>query len=302
MPVLYGVMVLILLLAAAFLAFSQSRTAGREQRLIEQRLGGEPLTRPGSRRVSDLVERMSGSGLGKRLHLRDEEVRVLLNQAGWSGSTPRSVYLMSLIFCPVLLMGVVVIYQAMPGTTTSSPVVPLLFAAGIGFLLPKRVLAYFAEKRRLRLAEEVILFIQLIRILFDSGLTVEQSLRVVCREGLSIVPVLSSELGSVLTHTDSGLDLADELDQLSRRLQVSELTDCCNVLRQMVRLGGSARSSLLTLKQLFEDRRLTGLQEKVSKLSAKMSLVMMLLLFPALLIILAGPGFLAITKAMGGMG
>ncbi|OWP50176.1 MULTISPECIES: type II secretion system F family protein [Pseudomonas] len=302
MPVLYGLMVLMLVLAATLLAFSQSRMAGREQRLIEQRLGGEPLARPGSSRVSDLVERVSGSGLGKRLHLRDEEVRVLLNQAGWSGGTPRSLYLMSLIFCPVLLMGIVLIYQAMPGTAASSPVIPLLFAAGIGFLLPKRVLAYFAEKRRLRLAGEVILFIQLIRILFDSGLTVEQSLRVVCREGPSIVPVLSSELENVLAHTDNGLDLADELDQLSRRLLVSELTDCCNVLRQMVRQGGSARSSLLTLKQLFEDRRLTGLQEKVSKLSAKMSLVMMLLLFPALLIILAGPGFLAITKAMGGIG
>ncbi len=148
----------------------------------------------------------------------------------------------------------------------------------------------------------MILFIQLIRILFDSGLTVEQSLRVVCREGRNIVPVLASELETVLAHTDSGLELAEELEQLSRRLMVGELTDCCNVLRQMVRQGGSARSSLLTLKQLFEDRRLTALQEKVSKLSAKMSLVMMVLLFPALLIILAGPGFLAITKAMGGMG
>jgi tight adherence protein C len=302
MPVLYGLMVLILLLAAVLLALSQSRAAGREQRLIAQRLGGEALVRPGGRRLSDLAERMSGSGLGKRLHLRDEEVRVLLNQAGWSGGTPRSIYLLALIFCPVLLMGMVVIYQAMLGAAASSPVVPLLFAAGIGFLLPKRILAYFAERRRLRLAEEVILFIQLIRILFDSGLTVEQSLRVVCREGLNIVPILSSELDNVLAHTDSGLDLAEELEQLSRRLVVSELTDCCNVLRQMVRQGGSARTSLLTLKQLFEDRRLTGLQEKVSKMSAKMSLVMMTLLFPALLIILAGPGFLAITKALGRMG
>lgn len=301
MPLMYGLMALILLLAAILLMLSQSRAAGREQRLIEQRLGGQALPRAGSR-LAGFVDRLGGSGLGKRLHLRDEEVRVLLHQAGWGGSTPRSVYLLSLIGCPFLLMGIVIVYLAMPGNAGTSPVVPLLFAAGIGFLLPKRVLAYFAEKRRLRLAGEVILFIQLIRILFDSGLTVEQSLRVVCREGQSIVPVLAAELETVLGHTDSGLDLAEELEQLSRRLVVSELTDCCNVLRQMVRQGGSARSSLQTLKQLFEDRRLTALQEKVSKLSAKMSLVMMVLLFPALLIILAGPGFLAITKAMGGMG
>ena len=44
------------------------------------------------------------------------------------------------------------------------------------------------------------------------------------------------------------------------------------------------------LKQLIDDRRLTRLQEYISKLSAKMSVVMMVFLFPALLIVLAGPG------------
>jgi len=302
MPVTYLLMAAILALAAVILALAQSRAAGREQRLIEQRLGNASLPRPGSRRVSEVLDRVGGSGVGRRLKLRDEEVRLLLQQAGWGGNTPRSLYLMSVVTCPLLLMGAVLIYLALPGHADTSPLLPLAFAGGVGFLLPKRVLAYFAEKRRSRLAGEVILFIQLIRILFDSGLTVEQSLRVVCKEGRLIVPVLVDELDGVLAHADSGLDLGEELEQLSRRLAVDELTDSCNVLRQMVRQGGSARSSLQTLKQLFEDRRLTALQEKVSKLSAKMSLVMILLLFPALLIILAGPGFLAITKALGSMG
>ena len=101
---------------------------------------------------------------------------------------------------------------------------------------------------------------------------------------------------------NNGIDLAEELEALARRLQVDPLNDCCGVLRQMLRQGGSARSTLLTLKQLFEDRRLTTLQERIGKLSAKMSLVMMVLLFPALLIVLAGPGVIAITKALGGLG
>jgi tight adherence protein C len=302
MPITYLILAVILALAAIILVLSQSRAADREQRLIEQRLGSTPLPRSGGRRMADMLDRVGGSGLGQRVQLRDEEVRLLLQQAGWGGNTPRSLYLLAVVLCPLLFMAGVLIVLAMPGHADTSPLLPLAFAGGIGFLLPKRVLAHFAGKRRDRLAGEVILFIQLIRILFDSGLTVEQSLRVVCREGRNIVPVLAAELDGVLAHADSGLDLAEELEKLSKRLRVAELTDCCNVLRQMVRQGGSARASLLTLKQLFEDRRLTSLQEKVSKLSAKMSLVMMLLLFPALLIILAGPGFLAITKALGSMG
>lgn len=61
-------------------------------------------------------------------------------------------------------------------------------------------------------------------------------------------------------------------------------------------------SSLLSLKELIDDRRMTTLQERVSKMSAKMSIVMMVFLFPALLIILAGPGFIAIIQALGDMG
>jgi len=56
--------------------------------------------------------------------------------------------------------------------------------------------------------------------------------------------------------------------------------------------------SLLALKQLLDDRRLTRLQEYISKMSAKMSVVMMVFLFPALLIVLGGPAMIAISRAL----
>jgi tight adherence protein C len=71
------------------------------------------------------------------------------------------------------------------------------------------------------------------------------------------------------------------------------------ILQQLLYQGGGAMKSLLSLKQLLDDRRLTRLQEYISKMSAKMSVVMMLFLFPALLIVLAGPGFTALAKALG---
>lgn len=297
----YGVLAVLLLLAGLALMVSQSRAANLEQRLIERRLGSVregagDVGRVGTR----LLERVSASSFGRRLRLRDMEVQQLLAQSGWNGSLPRGFYQTLQVSTPLLFAALVVLVGVVRGLAPDQLAMPLLFAAGIGFLLPKRVLGYIADKRCRRLKDEVILFIQLIRILFDSGLSVEQTLRVVQAEGRSIVPVLAEELQVVLGHADSGLDLAEELDGISRRLQVGELTDCCGVLRQMLRQGGSARASLLTLKELFEDRRLTSLQEKISKLSAKMSLVMMVLLFPALLIVLAGPGFLAIGKALGG--
>ena len=55
--------------------------------------------------------------------------------------------------------------------------------------------------------------------------------------------------------------------------------------------------SLQSLKELLDDRRLTRMEEYISKMSAKMSVVMMTFLFPALLIVLGGPSFLAMARA-----
>ena len=293
---------LLMAVGGALLLLLQALNGSREQRLISRRLGA--LAYPGgwTRWLAGMTERMDDSFWVRRLQLMDSEARQLLQQAGWHESRYRTLYLISVFLTPLLFVLLVLLVKLLRAESEASYAVPLLFAAGIGFLLPKQVLKHFAKARRALIADEMILFVQLIRILFDAGLTVEQTLRVVCLEGRGITPQLARELDLALTRADNGIDLAEELDALARRLQVDPLNDCCGVLRQMLRQGGSARSTLLTLKQLFEDRRLTTLQERIGKLSAKMSLVMMVLLFPALLIVLAGPGVIAITKALGGLG
>ena len=121
-------------------------------------------------------------------------------------------------------------------------------------------------------------------------------------EGRHILPELSFELRWVFGRVDAGLELALELREMAALLEVDDLTDCVSILDQLLRQGGGAMASLMSLKILLDDRRMTSLQEKVSKLSAKMSAVMVAFLFPALLIVLAGPGFVAIFKALGEIG
>jgi tight adherence protein C len=174
-----------------------------------------------------------------------------------------------------------------------------VLATCIGYLLPKRLLAAAAQRRQKQLASEISTFIPLLRILFESGMAVEQSLRVLSNEGKQLLPALTHELRLVLARVDSGLELGEELNKATRLLAVDEFTDTCVILEQLIHQGGGAMKSLLTLKQLLDDRRLTRLQEYISKLSAKMSVVMMLFLFPALLIVLAGPGFTALSHVFG---
>ena len=169
----------------------------------------------------------------------------------------------------------------------------------MGYLIPKRMLAYVAKKRQQEVAVEVSTFIPLLRILFESGMAVEQALRVLSQEGRQLLPVLTGELRVMLVRVDSGLELSQELSKTAALLDVDEFNDTCVILQQLIQQGGGAMKSLQALKELLDDRRLTRMEEYISKMSAKMSVVMMAFLFPALMIVLAGPSFMAIARAFG---
>jgi len=120
----------------------------------------------------------------------------------------------------------------------------------------------------------------------------------VAEQGQDVAPHLAHEFQAVLQRIYHGQDRGDALEDMARHLDVMELTETVAILKQSARYGGNLRDSLLKYLRLLEDRRMTDLREKVSKLSAKMTIVMVLFMFPALMIFLAGPGVMSITRML----
>ncbi|MGN2438661.1 type II secretion system F family protein [Pseudomonas syringae] len=282
--------------AAVFLLLSGMARQRRNERLVAQRLRGQVVRES---RIGSLLRLLGDTRIGQRSISLDSETQVLLNRIGWRRATKRSLFAACQVGVPIVLMSIVILAQVLFFKEIEQPFIAPIFALGIGYLLPKRVLAAAAQRRQKQVVVEISTFIPLLRILFESGMAVEQALRVLSNEGKDLLPVLSDEIRVVLTRVDSGLELGEELRKTAALLAVDELSDTCVILNQLIHQGGGALKSLLTLKQLIDDRRLTRLQEYISKLSAKMSVVMMVFLFPALLIVLAGPGFIAISRALG---
>jgi tight adherence protein C len=281
-------------LAGFFMLISLARQRRGERQALS-RLQGQTAR---DSRVSSLLRVLGDSRFGQRSVSLDSETQILLNRLGWRRASQRSMFAAFQIGVPIVSFSVVVLIQTLFFADTAYPIMAPTFALGLGYLAPKRMLAAAASARQKHVVVEISTFIPLLRILFESGMAVEQALRVLSNEGQRLLPVLSSELRAMLVRVDSGLELGNELNNVAALLAVDEFSDTCVILNQLVHQGGGAMKSLLALKQLIDDRRLTRLQEYISKLSAKMSVVMMVFLFPALLIVLAGPGFLAISKAL----
>ena len=286
---------LLLLLAAVVLVGGRVLEHRRRERRVAERLQGRMVS---DDRLGTLIRQLGSSSLAQRSVSLDNETQILLNRVGWRKANQRSLFAALQVGVPIVLASLTLLSQEILLPQMSPAWIAPLIALGVGYLLPKRVLAAAAKYRQQRIAKEISTFIPLLRILFESGMAIEQSLRVLGNEAQRLLPSLTHELRLILARVDSGLELSEELGKTARLLEVDEFTDTCIILQQLIQQGGGAMKSLLTLKQLLDDRRLTNLQEYISKMSAKMSVVMMVFLFPALLIVLGGPAFIGIARAL----
>jgi len=243
----------------------------------------------------------SGRRAGDAGVAEDEDVR-LLAQAGWR----RREALAGFVILRFALAGLGALAALVSagletGDVGAQTLILRSFIWGVvGFFAPKYLLRMKAKARLKRIDEEVGPLAEILCVLFDAGLSLEQCLRVILTHGGTIVHELRSELELALRQIAAGADRTDALRSATEDLGVEELSNMIRLLARIERHGGSVQQPLREFCRLLEDRRRTAMQERVSKLSAKMTMVMIVFLFPALLIFIGGPGFIALKRALEG--
>jgi tight adherence protein C len=227
------------------------------------------------------------------------ETERLMVQGGLRSTVQRGAYYAAQALLPFVGLAVVFIVFSLGRFHGFSGFVYGLGMASASLLLPRYWLRGRARKRQNRIRNEVTMFIHLLALLFDAGLSLRQALASLEREGQFVLPALGQEIRLVLRQLEAGADPAETLHALGRSLDVAELTAVLGVLRQVDRYGGELREPLMEALAVVEERRHLALREKVNGLSGRMTVVMVLFFFPALLIFVAGPAFLSIVQALG---
>lgn len=273
------------------------------QKRIQDILRIEPdIDKEQSMLLARLLKRVGASQTGKdgRLQVWRNELRILLTQAGWYDREVRALIKGGMFLLPFVtaLIAAMMMLGSEWGTARGVAIIFLGFGAGL--LLPRNLLRYQAGRRREQIIEEVPIMVRMISVLFEAGLSLELALKTLRDNGSGILPNLSVEIGRMLARVESGLDRVEALNLMARELDIQELSDAVSVLTHTAVAGGSVRQSLTRIAEVIEDHNRTRLRERVGKLSAKMTVVMVVFLFPALFIFLAGPGFVAIAGALGG--
>lgn len=297
----FGALFFIIVVAAIVLGVYALTRVAAEKRLVEKRLSvrgdSQADARVLSMRFADLFD--DQDRIRKHIN-KDSELALAMWQAGYRAPIERATLYGVQVLLPLATLALTGLWVLINGYSQNALLGGLIVVI-LSVLAPKRVLKTRAAVRMKAIDEELSLFVQMLRILFDSGLAVEQALKVLSTDAEKVLPELTKEIRPILRRAEQGLDLGEELQKSSQALQHTDYTDVVVIIRQMLKQGGSARASLTKMVELIEGRRLSGMQEKVSKLSAKMTVVMIVFFFPALVILLAGPGFISIGDSMGEM-
>lgn len=226
-----------------------------------------------------------------------QEDRSLLDQAGFHARHHRGLYLIARLLCLGLFTLAAMVLLPRPDDPLR---VLLLWLGGLvlGLMLPKIMLRSLAARRMKQAHEETPLLIDLLKLLQGTGISLDQTLQIIASDFGHVLPVLGEELESANRQFAAGRNRADTLRRLARVYQSEDLANLVTLLGQIDRHGGAVQEPLRQFGERIREKRRAALREQVGRLNVKMTGVMVITLLPALLIVVAGPGFLAIVRSL----
>jgi tight adherence protein C len=134
-------------------------------------------------------------------------------------------------------------------------------------------------------------FMDLLVVCADSGLSMEAALERVGRELGDSYPSLCANIHMANLEIRAGRTMTDALEHLGDRLGLEEARSFATLIQQSAELGSSITEALRVYSDDMRHKRLSRAEEKAYSLPAKLSVPMMVCIFPVLFVVILLPVF-----------
>jgi tight adherence protein C len=174
----------------------------------------------------------------------------------------------------------------------------LMIAGGpaLGFLLPDSFLSGRIRRRLDRTERECADMIDLLAITVQSGLGLDQALKVTAER---LDGPLAEQVRLMLNEIRVGQSRPEALRRLAERAPTPTVRSFTRSMSQSESMGVSIGQTLKALAVDARSRKRLTAEELAQKAPIKMIFPLAACFFPGILIIAAGPGVLALLKALG---
>jgi tight adherence protein C len=170
-----------------------------------------------------------------------------------------------------------------------------LLLGATGYLLPSWLLRARADRRQKAIRKALPDTLDLLAISVEAGLGFDAAIGRVAAEASG---PLAQELNRVLREMQLGQARAEALRDLAERSEVEELKSFVVALVQADVFGVSVAKVLQVQAQEMRTKRRQRAEEQGQKIPVKIVFPLILCIFPALMVVLLGPGAIAIWKAL----
>jgi tight adherence protein C len=163
-------------------------------------------------------------------------------------------------------------------------------AAGLaGYVAPSIYIDRRIAKRKMEHQAGFPDFMDLLVVCADSGLSMEASLDRVGRELGVSYPSLCANIHMANLEIRAGRTMTDALEHLGDRLALEEARSFATLIQQSAELGSSITDALRVYSEDMRHKRLSRAEEKAYALPAKLSVPMMVCIFPVIFVVILLP-------------
>ena len=224
--------------------------------------------------------------------------RMMLSQAGFRHRTAHQVYYWTRAILPLLLFLLAFTYGKGKGLSNQKIFILVVMGALFGYLLPLVFVRWRVVKRQGMITDALPDGLDLMVVCVEAGLGLNAAFVKIAEEFQLSSPILSEEFDIVNREMVAGKPRQEALRALSDRTGVEEVKSLVAMLIQTEKLGTSLAQSLRVHSDSLRTKRTQRAEEAAAKTTIKLVFPLVFLLFPALFVVILGPGFIQIAKVL----
>ena len=273
--------------------------ASRSPESVESTLAGRYI-RLGAwaHRVAQRVGRTVPPGDAKAQSKR----RTLLMQAGYRSANAVWAFQGIRALLAVLLPGIfVLIAPYLKGWTGAQQLAAIMALIAAGLFLPRVWLLKRIKWRQEEISNALPNALDLMVVCVEAGLGLDATIYRLAQEQQFTKQALSEEFQIVSQEVRAGRARSEALTAMKHRVGLTEMASLIVVLLQAERMGTGIGRALRVHADSFRTKRRQRAEERAAKIPVKMVFPMVLLIFPATLLVVLGPSWILIMKALAMM-
>jgi tight adherence protein C len=174
----------------------------------------------------------------------------------------------------------------------------LVLLALAGFYLPNGWLLLKTARRQEKIRDGFADALDLLVVCVEAGMGLDGAIHRTAKEIALDSKVLSEELTLMNLELRAGKSRRDALKNLAMRTGIEDVNSLVTLLIQTDKLGTSVAQALRVYSDTFRTKRYMKAEEQAAKIPVKLTIPMILFIFPALLIAIMGPAFIRIGEAL----